>query len=327
MALRIERTDLDAAEAEWRSLSTGARGSVFGSPAWLRTWWAQFGGDRELLLLSARDRGELAAVLPLMRDGDILSFAGDTKVCDYMDFPCTGGREEDLLRTLFHSLGEEPWRGIVLCALPNDSPVLEALPGVAAEFGHNVAVTEEDVCPQMDLPGDWEEYVASLAKKDRHELRRKLRKLTQAGDAELEVLDSAERVRDALDDFLRMLRESRSDKAQFMTAEMERFFRELAPALAGEGVAEMTFLKLAGVRTAGVLCFSCDGATMLYNSGYDPAYSAFSVGLLSKALVLRRAIEQGQRRFDFLRGHERYKYELGARDVPVYRAVVTRGSV
>lgn len=325
--LTVERVDLDAIEAEWRDLARGGPTAIFASPSWLRTWWGEFGGDREMVLLAARDEGQLAGVIPLMRDGNTLSFAGNTKVCDYMDFPCIPGREPELLEALFRSLGEEPWDGLSLWAMREDSPALAALPAVCAGLGHSLASEAEDVCPVIELPGDWEEYLSSLGKKDRHELRRKLRKLPQAGRVDLECIDTPDAIESALDDFLRMLRESRSDKAAFMTPEMERFFRSLAVAVTQEGVAEMLFLRLGGVRTAGVLCFRAEDEVLLYNSGYDPTYSAYSVGLLSKALALKRAIEQGMARFDFLRGHERYKYELGARDTTVYRATITRGGV
>jgi CelD/BcsL family acetyltransferase involved in cellulose biosynthesis len=325
--LTVERVVLDAVEGEWRDLCPPGPMGVFATPFWLNAWWPQFGGDRELLLLAAREEGRLVGLIPLMRDGDALSFAGDSRVCDYMDFPCTQGREGELLEGLFRSIGEEPWTELRLWAMPESSPSLAALPTVCSGLGFSFEAAAEDVCPALDLPGDWETYTASLDKKNRHELRRKLRKLPQAGAVDLEVLDKPDDVASALDDFLRMLRESRSDKAEFMTAEMEAFFRTLAVTLAGEGVAEMIFLRLGGVRAAGVLCFRAGDEVLLYNSGYDPAYSAYSVGLLSKALALQRAIEQGKKRFDFLRGHERYKYELGASDRTVYKATIARGNV
>ncbi|MEE8347693.1 MAG: GNAT family N-acetyltransferase, partial [Dehalococcoidia bacterium] len=67
-----------------------------------------------------------------------------------------------------------------------------------------------------------------------------------------------------------------------------------------------------------------NGEALLYNSGYNPDYAYLSVGLLSKALALRKAIEEGRSRFDFLRGPEPYKYDLVARDVAVYRCTVRR---
>lgn len=332
--LTVHREELAALEPEWRELlgSCSSHASIFQSPTWLRTWWGEFGASRELVLLSVRDEQRLVGVVPLMREGEgaassaptRLSFAGDTEVCDYMDFPCTSGREPELLAAMFRSLGEEPWDELSLWALREDSPVFAALPAVCAEAGLAIASQHEDVCPQIALASDFEEYVSSLDKKDRHELRRKLRKLPQAGEVELEIIESPDEAAAALDDFLWMLRESRADKATFMTPQMESFFRNLVVNLASEGLIEMIFLKLGGKRTACVLCFRAGNESLLYNSGYDPAYSHFSVGLLSKALALQRAIKQGKTRFDFLRGHERYKYELGAQDLNVHRVLIRR---
>ena len=326
MAYAVQREELDPAfDEEWRALlSRAAMNKVFASPTWLRVWWEEFGSGRDLILLSVRRDGELIGVAPLMRDGDHLCFAGDTEICDYMDFITAPGDEEAVISAVLRSLGEEPWQELALWAIPEGSPTLAALKAVAPQFGLHVDIEVEDVCPQLELPGAWDEYLASLGKKDRHELRRKLRKLSQAGEVVLETVEEQAAVEAALDDFLRLYRAGRSDKAAFMTEQMERFFRAIVAALAAEGRVELLFLSLGGVRAAAVLCF-CEGEeSLLYNSGYDPAYAYLSVGLLSKALALRKAIEQGKSRFDFLRGPEPYKYDLGAKDVRVYRCTVRR---
>ena len=325
MGYNVQREELERLEPEWRALLPRASmNKVFASPTWLRVWWREFGAGRDLILLSVRRGEELVGVAPLMRDGDRLCFAGDTQVCDYMDFIAAPGDEEAVLSAVLRSLGEEPWQELALWAVPEGSPTLEALKAVAPRFGLRVDVEIEDVCPQLDLPATWEEYLASLNRKDRHELRRKLRKLSQGGEVLLETIDEPAAVTAALDDFLRLYRGSRSDKAAFMTEQMESFFRAIVSALAAEGKVELLFLTLGGVRVAAVLCFCGDEESLLYNSGYDPGYAHLSVGLLSKALALRKAIEEGKSRFDFLRGREPYKYDLGAKDVPVYRCTVRR---
>ncbi len=324
MGHAVQREELERLEPEWRALlpRTSAN-KVFVSPTWLRVWWQEFGGGRELLLLSVRREGELVGVAPLMRDGDRLCFAGDTQICDYMDMVAAAGEEEAVLFAVLRSLGEEPWRELALWAVPEGSPTLDALKAAAPALRLHVDIEQEDVCPRLDLPATWDEYLAGLGKKDRHELRRKLRKLSQGGEVCLEAIAHPADVEAALDDFLRLHR-SRADKAAFMTEEMERFFRVVVAALAAEAQVELIFLALGGVRVAAVLCF-CDGdESLLYNSGYDPDYAYLSVGLLSKALALRKAIEEGKRRFDFLRGPEPYKYDLGATDRPVYRCTVSR---
>ena len=37
------------------------------------------------------------------------------------------------------------------------------------------------------------------------------------------------------------------------------------------------------------------------------------------ALLIKEAIDKGIKVFDFLRGNERYKYDLGAKDVQLFR--------
>jgi CelD/BcsL family acetyltransferase involved in cellulose biosynthesis len=335
LGLTVERVEFGAVEAEWRELFACCDPSYpFLSPTWQRIWWEEFGNgsgqqtadsrQREPVLLRVADGGKACALVPLMREGDRLTFAGNTSICDYMDVVGSEDGRAALLEAVLRSLGEEPWSELVLWAVREDSPTFKALPGVCASLGLSCETEVEDVCPQLDLPGDWEEYLAGLGKKDRHELRRKLRKLSQGGEPELEVLTSEDDVNAAMDDFLKQHKTSRADKETFMTPQMEGFFRRVVPALAVEGAVEMTFLKLGGVRAACVLCFRTDSALLLYNSGYERAYAGLSVGLLSKALALQRAIEQGMRRFDFLRGAEPYKYDLGAKDVPVYRCVIRR---
>jgi CelD/BcsL family acetyltransferase involved in cellulose biosynthesis len=177
----------------------------------------------------------------------------------------------------------------------------------------------------VELAASWDEYLSSLGKKDRHELRRKLRRLQSAGDLELHTYTTPQDVEAHLPVLLRLMVESRRDKANFMSEQMGRFFHRMAPVMAQEGMVRLYELELDGKAVASVLCFDQARRLFLYNSGYDPEYASLSVGLASKALCLRDAIESGYRRVDFLRGHEPYKYDLGGRDQTIYRCVVRRG--
>lgn len=73
-----------------------------------------------------------------------------------------------------------------------------------------------------------------------------------------------------------------------------------------------------------MLCFDHEDTLSLYNSGYDPAYAALSVGIVSKELCVKDAIESGRRAVDFLRGREPYKYHLGGKDRMVSRVKIRR---
>jgi len=105
---------------------------------------------------------------------------------------------------------------------------------------------------------------------------------------------------------------------------MEGFFRATAAHFAPLGIQKTFFMELDGIRVAAAICFDWEGNLYLYNSGYDHAFSHLSVGLLLKALCIREAIITGKAVFDFLRGDEPYKYDLGGKDVPIYHFQLTR---
>jgi CelD/BcsL family acetyltransferase involved in cellulose biosynthesis len=47
------------------------------------------------------------------------------------------------------------------------------------------------------------------------------------------------------------------------------------------------------------------------------------VGLLCKVLCIKESIQEGKKRFDFLKGAETYKYHLGGGEVPLYSCQIT----
>ena len=325
MGYSAGREELASLETPWREIlpASGPK-AVFCSPLWLKTWWGEFADGRELVLLSVRDGERLVGVAPLMREGERLTLAGDTNVCDYMDVVACEGCEEGVLDAVLHAVSEEPWSEIVLWGVPENSPTLTILPRLAAGLGYDAEIVQENVCPRVELPAAFDDYVERLDRRDRHELRRKLRRLYRSGDVFFHACRSAAEVESHLDDFLRQHAASRHEKALFMTERMARFFRNMALALADQNLVRLYCLEVNGVRTASVLCFDAGDELLLYNSGYDPDYSSLAVGLLSKALALEQAIEQGKRWFDFLRGAESYKYDLGGKDLAVYRCIVRR---
>lgn len=325
MSYEVRREELASLHAEWAELLARVPEPVpCLHPTWHRVWLEEFQAGRELLLLSVRDGDELLGVAPLLREDDHLSFVGHYSICDYMDFVVASERSSDVFSALLDFLLQESWSELELRGLREGSPTLAELIPRAQAAGYAVQQEVEAVAPRVELPASWEEYQASLGKKDRHELRRKLRRLQAAGELELRCYTTPEEVEEHLPLLLRLMVESRSDKAAFMSEQMGRFFHRLAPALAREGLVRLYELELDTRAVASVLCFDQGGQLLIYNSGYDPQHAARAVGLLSKALCLRDAIELGRRGVDFLRGQEPYKYDLGGKDRTVYRCVIPR---
>jgi CelD/BcsL family acetyltransferase involved in cellulose biosynthesis len=183
----------------------------------------------------------------------------------------------------------------------------------------------EDVSPVIPLPGTWEAYLAMLSKKDRHELRRKLRRLQREASFRWWRAASPEDLPTAVEAFLALHRASSPAKHAFMDDQMAGFFRAVAEVLLQRGWLWLSLLEVEGEPAAGLLCFDYADRIWVYNSGYDPRYVRVSPGVAAVAFAIRDAIEAGRAVFDFLQGAEEYKYQFGARDTEIIRVLLRKG--
>lgn len=324
--LEVRRETFDSVQEDWeRLLVETPDSSPFASAAWQQTWWQIFGGDADLKLLSVRQDGDVKGLAPFMRRGSEVSFLGESDLVDYHHFLHSGIDDSAFYGSVFEHLAQvDSWSSLRLTSVPEWSAAYTAVPEAARAAGWNVDETFEEVSPGIELPDTWDEYVSGLSKKNRHELRRKLRRLERSAEINHVELSTADDVAANLDDFVRLHRMSTPGKAEFMTDQREEFFRTVVVKLAAEGISRLYFLEVDGERAATSICFVHGGSQMVYNSGYDPGQRALSVGLINHAFCIKIAIENGIRYFDFLRGNEPYKYHLGAHDRSLYNLVVTR---
>jgi CelD/BcsL family acetyltransferase involved in cellulose biosynthesis len=307
--------DLNAA---WRRLlHQSPTDTIFLTPEWQRRWWETIGeGEPHLLLVESG--AEPVGLAPLVRVGGRWQVAGGAEVADFLDFLAAPAHAEAVADVMVDYL-EARGGCLELRNLRPNALAATVLVAVLRRRGAPAQLAPEEVSPRLALPRDWDSYLQQLTKKDRHELRRKLRRLEAQGDVRYgRAVNPASRSAD-LDDFLRLHRLSAEDKAAFMTPAMERFFRAIADEFLPSGQLRLYFLEVGGIRAAAVLLFDYGGAFLLYNSGYDPAFASLSVGLLLKAFCIQDAIAEGKHTFDFLQGAEPYKYDLGGGDLPILR--------
>ena len=292
---------------------------------WQREWVASFANTNRLEIRRVEDdEGHLIAVLPLYeRLPDVWTLVGGVDICDYLDLIAVAGRELEAWTALLHACPAAPatWE---LHAVPAASPTVTALPGLEAAVTVTAAVEER--CPVVELPATWAEYLGGLTSKHRHELTRKMRRLErEAPDTRVTCLARRSEIEARIGDFLDLHRRSRVGKERFMDLAMERFFRRVSAGLADADVVRLWFLDGASGPLASFITLEWDGTVGLYNSGFQPAAAALSPGLVLLAHVVEDAIRRGKRRFDFLRGEERYKYEFEPTPEEVFKVTITTG--
>ena len=272
---------------------------------WLQTWW------------DARGRGELIvadtteSLICLTLDDGVVEFAGEADLTDYHS--PLGNSDTLALTNLVADL--EPGTRLRLDSLPGEAA--DAVVGALTQAGLQTDVAQHEVAAVLDLPATFEDYLASIGKKERHEMRRKRRRFdNEVGPGRVERRQGPE----AVSLFARLHRLSAGDKGEFMTDDLERFF--LALHTDAGGVIDV--LVDGNDRPASaIFSFEDEHGFYLYNSAFEPDLRTLSPGNVVLSHLIERAIERGLRIFDFLKGDETYKFRLGAKQRPLYQVTAT----
>jgi len=328
VSLAISHSLADIPVAGWEELhARGPRASPFLSPRFLLPWHRALGRGCDVRVARwGSDGGPDEGLLFLCRCGEGgWIFLGGEQVADYLDALVAPGRAEAFWREFLErglpALGGGPLR---LPGLVEGTPALSLLPSICRETGLSCSVEEMDKAPFVSLPGSFEEYLEQLGTKERHELRRKMRRAAELlPGLAFRMTRTPDELANDLPSFMGLLRKSHPAKESFMDESMATFFREVAEGFLASGRLRLEFLSSQGVDVASVFQFRTDGGLLLYNSGYDPKLRAANPGLVLLARSIGQAIDEGFREYDFLRGTERYKYDLGGVDRVVYRLTVS----
>jgi CelD/BcsL family acetyltransferase involved in cellulose biosynthesis len=295
--------------------------------------------DDAILRTRMRGAGHAAPLTPVAPDRKAVFF-GASYHADYAtvlarpaDLPAVARAVADALgaRAIPGDEHPDPWDVVDLrrlrCGDPAADELATAFGAHLASDGWTVVREREEVCPILDLaPGlDFEGYLGTLGKKERHEVRRKIRRAEAAGGVRLER--STDPVGD-LDEFVNLHQKKWGEDGLFPPtqggAQSRAFFRGLFEHCGPTGLIALQFLTVGGRRIAAGVWFD-DGETLyFYNAGVDPDARDLSPGVLLVARSIEMALQVGRLRFDFLRGDEPYKYGWGATDVPIQRLLVVR---
>jgi CelD/BcsL family acetyltransferase involved in cellulose biosynthesis len=332
-------TELDALSEDWNHLLARAVTDVpFLSHEFQSTWWSTLGGGEwehgELWIGVGQDeRGELTGLAPLFltqtreeRKG--LMFVGSIEISDYLDFIVPIETVESFVEALLVALeekGPREWEVLDLYNIPQESPSLQILKDAAGRRSWIVTQERLQPCPVITFDGTWEDYLATLAKKQRQELRRKMRRVARdPSGVTWNLVNSEDDAAVVANEFLELMMTDLR-KVEFLTPAMRVQFEHLIQAAHENGWLHLSFLDVGSRRIAGYLSFDYGDRLWVYNSGVNAAYLSLSPGWVLLGHMIRWAIENGRREFDFLRGDEKYKYQLGGQERYIYRLTISRG--
>lgn len=320
---------------EWRELlALDPQRHVFATPEWNKAWWEEFkaGKDLFLLIMRAEGGGATTAIVPLYRKEEegrkVLRFLGGIDLTDYLGPICSSEDRELVAEALAGWLVETDveWDEFDAHNMPVPFGFAEFLVDRADRAGLDFALEQEETAAQLPLPGTYEDYLARLDSKNRHELRRKRRRFARdLPDATVRTTTD-ETLEGDLKLFIEMHRGAEGHKGHFMRPEIATFFERVAHAFMPKGWLRIDFLEVGDRPLASSFAFVLNNRFFLYNSAYESELARLSPGLVLVSELVKQAIEEGLEIFDFMRGPERYKYQLGAEAVPLNNVRLTRKS-
>jgi CelD/BcsL family acetyltransferase involved in cellulose biosynthesis len=305
-------------------------------PEWGSAWWAAY-GDGLPTAIGVVSRGEtVVALAPWYVDrrpwlGRSIAALGDGKACtDYqrvlLDNALTEAEKFAAVESLVAAYRSAPaTAGVSAWTLEGIEPG-DASIGLVRErlleAGFDLSDEPLQSSWVLELPRTWAEFVAGVHRTLRRKINKAARRVEQ-GEVRFETATTWPEIDAAWDDFVRLhgLRFRDRDEAGgcFADPRFNAFLRPAIQSLAERGAAELVWCR-AGNAIVSMQLYLLGGHTAsMYQSGIDPAQMQLEPGHLLYTHAVRRLIERGYERLDFLRGDEPYKADWGAKARPLAR--------
>lgn len=322
---------------DWDRLAAGV---PMRSWAWMSSWWQSYCADRadgfklRLAVLGVFDSTDrLVGIAPwhLRRTGSqgrVLRWLGSGEVCsDYPSILCQPSMEDRVAEATAEYLAgpagcrerDFAWDLLDLCAVDaQDQPTLRLVEHLA-DRGCLVHRQSGMNCWRLELPSRWDEYLARLSKSHRKQVRRLEREYFESGRAVLHTVQRRGELPQAMDllvDLHQQRRQSVGQRGCFASQRYSAFLREVTPRLLANGQLQLHWLEIDGRPAAVEHHLAGEGIAYAYQAGIDPQTLPWQPGRLITLAIIRRAIEQGGRAVDFLRGDEPYKAHFRASPSP-----------
>jgi CelD/BcsL family acetyltransferase involved in cellulose biosynthesis len=328
--LLTELSAFAAVEAEWRELAV-RHGMAFGSPDWVRAWWGEGLEGHTLLVAAVRDgNGALIGVVPLAIEGSgrraTLRFAGSAMGDRFG--PVAAPEDQGKVAAEALRAVEEAGHAPAMTILHRVDRDSEWPAEMAAASRYRLSRVLQSPAELLYIPTaelDWDAYLKTRSQKFRQRVARGLEKAL-AKEHEFAVRETTDP--STLDDDLAILFRLHDlrhpETSSIASGRARAFLGGFTRAALEHGWLRLRLLEIEGEPVAAELGWRIGPRYAIYQSGFDPAWAKFSVGMLLLVLTVRAGIEEGADEVDMLLGGEDYKQRFAAAARPVHTVVLVR---
>lgn len=289
---------------------------------WQKIWWKVF-PEGKLLIYEILENDNILGICPLRIEDKTAKWSSGEEVSDYLDIISMEENKYEIWNQIVKDLIKNGIKQIELRNIPERSITLSALEEISKEDKLEIIKQKEDVVPYIELPKSFDDYLKSLTRKNRHELRRKVRRFEKETNGKWRIEKSKkEKLDNNCKAFFNLFRMDGINKSNFLTKKMEEFFCKEVRNMEELGLLDLTSLYINGGIVAQAISFVSDKTFYLYNMAFDPEFDHLSPGMFLNKCLIEESIEKKRKIYDFMQGSEHYKYQLGAKDKYVYKIIM-----
>jgi len=306
-------------------LSESESNNIFLTWEWVFHWWQVYGNGKELHVLAVKDlHEEIVAIAPFyVRAKKFFSGlsvhevrflgTGEDVSPDYLDFIIRKGFEHEAIHALVGYLAvKNGWDIIHLTDMLSTSITAKAIREVATDIGLKVEKSQRAICPYIRLRPDWEEYIGSLSKNMRSNIKRRMRNLEKDFKTRYFVWQDMEGLAFVMEKLASLHNkrwEEKGGEHGFSSKQYKAFHQAVSKEFALKGWLQLSCLELNDEIVAILYDYRYGDKIYYYQGGFDPSLYKYSLGLVLRAYVIQKAIEDGIKEIDLLKGAYEHKYK------------------
>lgn len=346
----------DALENDWDKLVSKTNSFIYQTFDWNRTWWKHFGKPGRLFLILFYSENKIVGIAPLFWDnyqlfgqrvyaalrfiGSYISqpkgeaLIGLESYSDYLDLIAEPGYEGVVARSLarFIKNSHQFYDQIILDEAHEKSVVLNYLVPALKNCGTLTEVIQSSTCTVISLNHSWESYLNRLSKNSRKKARRYLKEVEDEKNKNFyfEDVKTREKLQAVFECLVQIHQKQWNNKGfpgTFYEKRMREFTKEVCNRFFQKGWVSIKILTAVNERDKIInaeMYFTYRDRIYSIIGGIDPnsPHVDKGVGNIIFTKVLKGAIENGYKTFDYLRGLEKYKIRRGDHFLPNKRVLV-----
>ena len=327
-------------QPEWDRLVESLGCGVSLSYDWCRVWWDHYAGQREARVFLFRSGDELVSVLPTYIDrvwiGPLSVRVARIMGSEFTQAICDLPVGASWARVVFDRLLEQlicddRCDAIAFGPFPDACDRISALRAAAGGRPDLVSILRDRAVTRhatIALPDTFDEYLKSLAKKQRSNIRRGWKRLTADFNVTVDLITDEAEALDELDDLVRMHGKQWQRRGRLGHfgdwPNAVPFNRSLVTAMSGQGRVRFLRVRADGrviARQYG-LVFGDTCHWRLPARATEPRWNPYGLGCLSLSGLIEHLIHEGVRTIDAGVGHYDYKLRLGGMEQPIRSILV-----